>query len=69
MVVVVDLSYAFDGSCAKHLTVESYMVVMLLTFILNIFSIPSPPHSFIPGLQPSFLANPSRHRLSFLLQD
>ena len=31
-----------DGSCAKHLTVESYTVVMLLTFILVIISIPSP---------------------------
>jgi len=31
-----------DGSCAKHLTVESYTVVMLLTFILIIISIPSP---------------------------
>ena len=31
-----------DGSCAKHLTVESYTVVMLLTFILIIMSIPSP---------------------------
>jgi len=40
-----------DGSCAKHLIVESYTVVMLLTFIL---SIPSPPHSFIPELKPSF---------------
>jgi len=29
------------GSCAKHLTVESYTVVMLLTFILIIISIPS----------------------------
>jgi len=38
-------SYRFrgaDGSCAKHLTVESYAVVMLLTFILIIISIPSP---------------------------
>jgi len=26
------------------------MVVMLLTFILIIISIPSPPHSFIPAL-------------------
>ena len=31
-----------DGSCAKHLTVESYTVVMLLAFILIIISIPSP---------------------------
>ena len=33
---------AVDGSCAKHLTVESYTVVMLLTFILITVSIPSP---------------------------
>jgi len=33
----------FDGSCAKHLTVvESYTVVMLLTFILITISFPSP---------------------------
>jgi len=31
-----------DGSCARHLTVESYTVVMLLTFILIIISISSP---------------------------
>jgi len=31
-----------DGSCAKHFTVEFYTVVMLLTFILIIISIPSP---------------------------
>jgi len=31
-----------DGSRAKHLTVESYTVVMLLTFILVIISIPPP---------------------------
>jgi len=45
------------GSCAKHLTVESHTVVMLLTVIglLIISSIPSPHHSFIPGLKPSFL--------------
>jgi len=44
-----------DGSCAKHLTLESYTVVMLLTFILIIISIPLPPHSFMPDLKPSFL--------------
>ena len=58
-----------DGSCAKHLTVESYTVVMLLTVILIIISIPSRPHSFIPGLKPSFSANPSYRSLPFLLQD
>ena len=31
-----------DGSCAKHLTIEFYIAVMLLTFILFIVSIPSP---------------------------
>ena len=32
-----------DGSCAKHsIIVESYAVVMLLTFILIIISIQSP---------------------------
>jgi len=31
------------GSRAKHLTVESYTVVMLLTLVLVIISIPSPP--------------------------
>ena len=39
-----------EDSCAKHLTTEFYAVIMLLTFILIIISIPSPPHSFIPGL-------------------
>ena len=56
-----------DGSCAKHLTVESYTVVMLLTFILIIISIPSSPHSFIPGLKPAFSANPSHRSLPLLL--
>jgi len=44
-----------------------YTVFMLLTYIL--ISIPSPPHSFIPGLKPSFSANPSHRSLPFLLQD
>jgi len=45
------------SSCAKRLTVESYTVVMLLTFICirPIISIPSHPHSFIPRLKLSFL--------------
>ena len=30
---------------------------------------PLSPHSFIPGLKPSFSANPSPHSLPFLLQD
>ena len=38
-------------------------------FILIIISIPSPPHSFISGLKPSFSADPSHRSLPFLLQD
>jgi len=34
---------------------------------LLLFGIPSPTHSFIPGLKPSFSANPSHCRPSFLL--
>jgi len=37
-----------DGSCAKHVAVESHTVVMLLTFILIIINIPSP---LTPSLQ------------------
>ena len=43
-----------------RLTVESYTVVTLLTFIL-IIGIPSPTHSFVIDLKPYFSANPS-HR-------
>ena len=45
------------------------MVLMLLTVILIIISFPSPTHSFIPGLKPSFFANPSHRSLSFFLQE
>jgi len=34
----------------------------------NKHCIPSPPHSFIPGLKPSFSANPSHRSLPFLLR-
>ena len=64
-------SYRFrgvDGSCAKRLTVESSTVIMLLTLILIIISIPSPPHSFIPGLKPSFSANPPHCSLLFFFR-
>jgi len=58
-----------EGSCAEHLIIEFYTAVVLLAFILIIISIPSPLHSFIPGLKPSFFANPSHRSLPFLLQD
>ena len=41
----------------------------LLIFIFIIICIPSPPHSFIPGLKPSFSASPSHRSLPFLLRD
>ena len=46
-----------------------YTVVMLLTFTYFIVSIPSSPHSFIPGLKPPFSANSSHRSLHFLLRD
>ena len=58
-----------EGSCAEHLAIEFYMVVKLLTFVLVIISILSPPRSYVPGLKPSFCANPSHHSLPFFLRD
>ena len=69
--VVLSCSYrvrGVEGSCANHLAIECYMVVMLLAFIF-IISMPSPSHSFISGLKPSFSANPSHRSLPFLLQE
>jgi len=40
-----------DGSCAEHLTVESYTVFICQQSYLPIFGIPSPTHSYIPGLK------------------
>ena len=52
---------------ATHAWVWHYM---LLTVILTIISFPSPTHSFIPGLKPSFSANPSHTTaFPFLLLD
>jgi len=56
-----------DGSCAEHLTVESYTVFICQQSYLRLFGIPSATHSFIPGLKPSFSANPSHCSPSFLL--
>ena len=55
-----------DGSCAKHLTVESYMVIYAPNsytdqLLLLVFH---HPLSFIPDLEP-FSANPSHCSLSF----
>jgi len=54
-----------DGSCAKHLTVESYTVVLLLTVILIIIiiiiiiSFPSPTRSLFHSRLKTFSANHS----------
>ena len=57
-----------DGSCAEHLTVESYTVFICQQSYLLLFGILSRTHSFIPGLKPSFSANPSHCSPSFLLK-
>jgi len=59
-----------DGSCAEHSSVESYTVNRRSLFanshtVFIIIGIPSPTHSFIPGLKPSFSANPYHRSLSF----
>ena len=59
----------FEQYFALRYTCNLTESVMLLTFILIIISIPSPPHSFIPGLKPSFFVNPSHRCLPFLLPD
>jgi len=47
------LCYRVRGKAvAKQLTTEFYTVVLPLTFVLIIISIPLPPHSFIQGLKP-----------------
>ena len=54
-----------NGSCAEHFTVESYTVIICQQSYLLLFGIPSPTHSFIPGLKPPFSANPSHRSPSF----
>jgi len=56
-----------EGSCAEHLTIESYTVFICRQSYLLLFRIPSPTHCFIPGLKPSFSVNPSHCSPSFLL--
>ena len=40
-----------------------------LISVIKLISFPSPRHSFIPRLKPSFSANPFHRSLPFLLQD
>ena len=53
------------ATIAEHLTVESYTIIICQQSYLLLFGIPSPTHSFIPGLKPSFSANPSNRSPSF----
>ena len=55
-----------DGSCAEHLTVESYTVFICLQSYLLLFGIPSPTHSFFPG--PSLQIFPTVALPFFLLK-
>jgi len=48
-----------------HLTLESYTVFICQQSYLLLSGIPSPTQSFIPGLKPSFSANPSHRSPSF----
>jgi len=61
------VSRGVGGSCAEHLTVESYTIISPYshTFIIGI---PSPTRSLFHsiGLNPSFSANPPYRSLSFL---
>ena len=50
----------------KGASQSNYYYLLLLLLLVYI---PSPPHSFISGLKPSFSANPFHRSLPFLLQD
>ena len=54
-----------DGSCAEHLTLESFTDIICQQSYLLLFGIPSPTHSYIPGLKLPFSANPSHRSPSF----
>ena len=56
IVVVVVVRSTFDD-ILEHLTVESYTVFICQQSYLLLFGIPSPTHSFFPGLKPSFSTN------------
>jgi len=52
----------------RHYTLAKVICSTYFSYIQHTYkssSIPSPPHSFIPGLKPSFSANPSHRSLSF----
>ena len=53
---------------AENLNVESYTVFICEQSYLLLSGISSPTHSFIPGLKPSFSANPSHCSPSFFFR-
>ena len=53
------------SSTHLHHPVESYTVIICQQSYSLLFGIPSPTRSFIPGLKPSFSANPSHRSPSF----
>ena len=65
IVVVVVVRSTFDD-ILEHLTVESYTVFICQQSYLLLFGIPSPTHSFFPGLKPSFSTNLPHCSPSFL---
>ena len=60
--IVLEVLMAFS----EHLTVESYTVFICQQSHLLLFGIPSPTHSFFPGLKPSFSTNLSHCSPSLL---
>jgi len=59
----------FWHGATRGLNPALYTGVMLLTFILIIISIPSRPHSFIPGLKPFLQILPTVTFISFFRTD
>jgi len=62
VLIVLEVLMAFS----EHLTVESHTVFFCQQSYLLLFGIPSPTHSFFPGLKPSFSTNLSHCSPSFL---
>ena len=58
-----------DGSCAKHLTVESYMDIYACTQLHLLLLVFHHPLSFIPDLNPAFSAILPTAVFLFLRQD
>ena len=51
----VGFGFSFDGSCAEHLSVESYTIFICQQSYLLLFWYSITTHSFFRGLKPFFL--------------